>query len=84
MAITSLAWTNSASPHGDQDLVGGGELHRAQPVEGELDRDLWAVHRCPQPVADSPHPARCRWDTVEATTRPATIAPGRSAVCDPP
>src|SRR5579875_840444 len=83
MAITPLALPDSTAPHGDQDLVGGGELHRAQPVEDELDRDIGVVHRSPQPGVSSPHTARRRRDIIEATTCPATVAPHRSAICGP-
>jgi hypothetical protein len=58
MAVTSLASSDGASPVGDENLVGGGQFHRAQTIENELDRDLKAVHRCSTPAAGSPHTAR--------------------------
>jgi hypothetical protein len=83
MAITSLASSDGASPDGDQHLIGGGELHRRQTIEDELDRDLQMVHRCSMPAAGSPHAAGFRWDIVKATTCTSTVAPDTSDVCDP-
>jgi len=48
MAVTSLAW--AASPQGDEDLIGSGELRRAEPIEDELERELGVVHRYSQPM----------------------------------
>jgi hypothetical protein len=83
MAITSLASSHGASPDRDEHLVGGGEFHRAETIEDELDRDLGMVHRCSQPAAGSPHAAGFRWDIVEATTCTSTVAPDTSAVSGP-
>jgi hypothetical protein len=83
MAVTSLALSDSSSPDGDEHLVGGGEFHRAETIEDELDRDLGVVHRCSQPAVNSPHAAGFRWDIVKATTCTSTVAPDVSAVCVP-
>jgi hypothetical protein len=83
MAITSWACAHSASPHGDQDLVGGDQLHRSKAVDDEFDRHLGGVHRCSTPAVNSPHAAQNRGDIVETTTGTSTVPPGPSTVGSP-